>query len=1247
VRQLALLTCAFTLCLGIAQAEEGFQSLFNGKDLAGWDGNPELWSVQDGVITGKTRGQLRQNQFLIWTGGTPADFELRLEFRFEGEANTGVQYRSQRRPDLGEWVVAGYQADIHSNPPYTAMLYDERGRGIIAQRGQKVVIDAKGHKDVTSLEVPVEPVDLNKWHELIILCQGNHLIHRLDGMAAIDVIDEQESDRDLEGVIAFQLHVGPASTAQFRNIRLKNLKKNENSQSQTPAARPEKELPKWVWLQRKDKPAKKLFLRKEFQVASPVSNAQLFVSADDKAKVFLNGKEVADHSGHTSASYVDVTALLQSPNLPLNGPCVIAIEAENKGGAAAALIQLDLESAGKRTQVIVTDDTWLVSPSSKGEWKAAGFANDNWVPAEIVKRLGESPYPLTEEQILSATRLKEPEATPVERLIVAKDFKVERLYTVPKLVEGSWVSMCHDPQGRLIVCDQYGGLFRVTPPGIGGASKLLIEHIDVPIGEAQGLLWAFDKLYVVVNGTGKYESGVYCVTDTDGDDKLDKVEQLQAISGGGEHGPHAAILSPDGQSIYIVCGDASKMFDFTTSRVPPLWDEDGMLPRVYGKGFMKTVPAPGGYVWKMSPDGKTSELITVGFRNSYDIAFNADGELFTYDADMEWDINTPWYRPTRICQVLSGVDYGWRNGSAKFPEFYADTMPPVVNIGPGSPTGICFGYNAKFPAKYQKALFINDWSYGKLYAVHMQPEGAGYRATFEEFITGTPLPLTDIVVNPVDGALYFAIGGRKVQSGLYRVTYTGPESTAPVDAKNAAGAEARDQLHRLQALHVGDHPKAVDTAWPFLASEDHVLRAAARTAIEKRPVEEWGTRALMEKNSTARLESLLALCRVNERPTRNVNEAVDTVPPKWDGTETGPGPARSVTQVSILNALGEADWTQQSLKHQLAGLRILQLAMLRLGAPEAQLRDAILTRIDGLLPTKNPALNMMLLDILVYLQSPKAAEQGIALLEQAPSQEEQINYARSLCYLENGWTPPLRETYFRWFLKAATYRGGVGFELFVKDIRDEALRHLSKEETEHLKPILDQQPELTGPPADAAPRPLVKEWKMDELLLLLQNKLSNRDFNHGRQMFGDARCFGCHRFNGEGGALGPDLTGLAGRFDSRAILESVVEPSKVISDQYAAVQIQTLSGKVVVGRIVNLHGHIMSVNTNMLDPKAIQNVDQREIEVMAPSRVSMMPVGLLNTLNEEEILDLMAFLLSRGDRNNPMFKGATAPQAAR
>ena len=128
---------------------------------------------------------------------------------------------------------------------------------------------------------------------------------------------------------------------------------------------------------------------------------------------------------------------------------------------------------------------------------------------------------------------------------------------------------------------------------------------------------------------------------------------------------------------------------------------------------------------------------------------------------MEWDFNTPWYRPTRVCHVTSGSECGWRNGAGKYPPYYPDNLPPVVDIGPGSPTGVCFGYGAKFPAKYQDAFFICDWSYGKLYAVHLEPTGAATRATLEEFVTGTPLPLTDVIVNPTDGAMYFAIGGRQ------------------------------------------------------------------------------------------------------------------------------------------------------------------------------------------------------------------------------------------------------------------------------------------------------------------------------------------------------------------------------------------------------------------------------------------------------------------------------------------------------
>ena len=112
-----------------------------------------------------------------------------------------------------------------------------------------------------------------------------------------------------------------------------------------------------------------------------------------------------------------------------------------------------------------------------------------------------------------------------------------------------------------------------------------------------------------------------------------------------------------------------------------------------------------------------------GYRNSYDIAFNSEGELFAYDSDMEWDMGMPWYRPTRAVHATSGSDFGWRSGTGKWPTYYVDSLPPMVNIGPGSPVGVTFGYGAKFPAKYQKALFLCDWTFGTIYALHLEPHG--------------------------------------------------------------------------------------------------------------------------------------------------------------------------------------------------------------------------------------------------------------------------------------------------------------------------------------------------------------------------------------------------------------------------------------------------------------------------------------------------------------------------------------------
>src|SRR5262249_40935468 len=162
----------------------------------------------------------------------------------------------------------------------------------------------------------------------------------------------------------------------------------------------------------------------------------------------------------------------------------------------------------------------------------------------------------------------------------------------------------------------------------------------------------------------------------------------------------------------------------------------------------------------------------------------------------------------------------------------------------------------------------------------------------------------------------------------------------------------------------------------------------------------------------------------------------------------------------------------------------------------------------------------------------------------------------------------------------------------------------------------------------------------DELLPLVEKGLTKRDFDRGRALFGQATCFACHRFGNEGGANGPDLTGAAGRFSVRDLLESIVEPSKVISDQYAAVVIETKSGKTVAGRIVNLHAENIRVNTDETDANAITTVTRKQVESMEPSKVSMMPANLLDTFKDDEILDLMAYLLSRGNRGDKMFQPA-------
>lgn len=1061
------LTPRLALKLGIAAAamlltallhsedESGFVSIFNGKDLTGWDGKPGWWRVEDGAITAESTPEkpCAKHNYLIWRGGEPADFELRLEYRLAG-GNSGVQLRSREVPD---WDTRGYQADIEAGDQWTGALFEHERRGI-ALRGQKAVIAADGTKVVTQFADPAElqkVVRANDWNDYRIVARGPEIQLFINGKLTAHAVDRQSGKAAARGIIALQMHPGPPMKVQFRNLRIKEF---------APAAA----------------------------------------------------------------------------------------------------------------------------------------------------------------------------ATPAEKLKTPPGFKVELLYSPAKETEGSWVSMCADSKGRLIVCGQYDeGLFRITPAPTGGdPAATRVEKIVVELSSAQGLCWAFDSLYALVTQNAKTPSGLYRIRDTDGDDRLDQVEPLRPLEGRGDHGWHAIVPGPDGKSLYAIAGNNTKSPDLAASRVPLRWSEDHLLPRFPdARGHMKGVLAPGGVIYRVSADGKDWEIIANGFRNTYDAAFNRGGELFTYDADMEWDIGTPWYRPTRICHVTSGAEFGWRNGAGKWPPYYPDSLPAALDIGPGSPTGVTFGYGARFPARYREALFAADWTFGRIHAVHLRPDGASYRGESEVFISGVPLPVTDLVVHPFDGALYFITGGWRIQTGLYRVTYTGGKTDDPSLAAASKSKAPHAERRKLESFHGKRDPAAIDAAWPYLGHEDRFLRFAARVALEWQDPAAWRERALAEKNPQAALTALMALARVSSR----------------DEFHRQPGDAApdAGLQARILAALDRLDWSRLRVGERIDLLRAYALAFTRFGRPDEATCAKLRARIEPWFPAGDRALDSELCQLLVYFQSPKVAPLALQLVRRAPTQEEQLDYIKSLRMLTAGWTPTLRRDYFSWFNRAAAYHGGASFAGFLQMIKKDALAALTEAEVAALKDVLDAPPPaspMAAFGAALASRAQTTHWTVAALAPALTGGLHGRDFERGRVMFGATGCFLCHRFAGEGGAVGPDLTLSAGRFSPRDLLESIVEPSKAVSDLYGNMVIIKRSGETITGRVVYLREDSVMVNPNMFNPAETVIVDRKEVLSIDPSKVSPMPEGLLSLLTRDEILDLMAYILSGGDASNAVFGRRPGPQ---
>jgi putative heme-binding domain-containing protein len=979
--------------------------------------------------------------------------------------------------------------------------------------------------------------------------------------------------------------------------------------------------PVWIWTNKEAVANERATFSKTFTSDGEVKSALLNITCDNGASVFINGEKAADNTDWDKPTKANVAEFIKP------GENVIRVDARNNGSLAGLVATLTIRFVGdKKPLVIETGPDWLASITGGNDFK----------PAVVIARYGDSPWG---KALIAKTddASSLPDETQIQAL---PGFKVERLYSVPKEQQGSWVTLTEDPEGRLIAADQYGGIYRITLPAPGSDGQVKVEPLSIPkgargeiIGGAHGLLYAFDSLYLMNNEfKGK---GLWRLKDSDGDDRFDKADYLIPLDGGGEHGVHGLTLSPDGKSIFFVNGNHTPVPENLARNRMVGTAEDHLIPRMWDpNGHAKGILAPGGYICKTDPDGKNIELFAGGFRNQYEIAFDTGGELFSFDSDMEWDMGTPWYMPTRINHVVEGGDYGWRSGSGRWPAYYADSLPASVDIGPGSPTGVLFGTGARFPAKYQRALFALDWTFGTMWAVHNEPDGASFKSVKEEFVAGKPMPFTDALISKKDGAMYFTTGGRRSQAALYRVIYQGSESTAP------AGNIQPTAEAKLRHLLESDSPAGLSKAWENLSSKDRFLRFAARSAIERQPVANWAEKALAQTEPQALIEAMIGLARMGDKSL----------------------------QPKLMVALGRLDFSGLPKDLQLPYLRAWQLVFIRMGKPAPEVCGKIAERFDPLFPNSDALVNRELSSLLVFLDSKTIVAKVVPLLATVQDSDitvaseavlarndryskavegmhgnrpnrQAIFFANALREARVGWTPELLGTYFSWFPTTAEWNGGNSFKKFLETIRKTALANCVADPAQRttLETLATAIVANEVVPR-IAPKGPGKNYTTDEIVALAETGMRNRDYEQGRAMFSSVMCANCHLFAGKGGNTGPDLTGAGNRYTIRDLTENITEPSKVISDQYPSEMIRLKNGQAVVGRVVVEENNHLFVMTSAFAPQALTTLADTDVQDRAPHNVSMMPPGLLNSLNPEELLDLYAYILSGGNPQDPRFR---------
>ena len=1058
-----------------------------------------------------------------------------------------------------------------------------------------------------------------------------------------------------------------------------------------------------------------VFFRRDFLVPPQLLKSVLLVAAEGNGEIYLNGQRIGEVFGSAKATGLDLSGRLK-PGVTNH----LAFYVLNATNTAALAVLLELNADLARQSWLTSDATWSASTLTDPQWLTLG-SPPKW-PSAVSRGRADSrannPFdPGKAFDAYNSWKLASgaAQATDPATFTLPPGFKAELVRSaLPE--EGSWIALAFDPQGRLTLAREKKGLLRLsfdssrrgqeadrtspTPESAPSPRRLLdwparVEVINDTLLECRGLLYAHGALYANANNS----KTLVRLRDTLGTGQFDETSDLLKTEGGVGHGRNHLKLGPDGW-LWIAHGNNVHLpKNLSTNSPLKNFAHDRLIPCPWDAGmFDGDALLPAGHILRMKPDGSEVQLWAGGLRNPLDVAFNEHGDLFTFDADMEWDVGCPWYMPNRVLHIVPGADYGWRHGTGRWPAWYPDTLPSVVDIGLASPTAVTFGHGAKFPAKYQKAFYICDWAYGRILAVHMTPQGASYTGTSELFVGGRPLNVTDVCIGP-DGAMWFTTGGRGTQSGLYRVTAVGDEQTAgavnslphpsPLPLGEGTATKARRDTER-----VGSNPPRPASP-PLPAGEGRGEGGSVRVSAASVPANS----AVVTFNRTE--GRAIAGTEVIGLPSLSSPEAILSI--EWNHLFRSDGDKRlfnanfpvwptfagtnshTMHQVKLLLELaGSTNWTADALaatnqpwhsfgslvlaregkseskvrilktlfsdtKHTsgeadaILALRALALTFIRLGAPDEAQRQASLKWLEPLYPSASPRVNQMLVELLVYLRSPQVIAKTVPLLRAATASEDLLLYPFYLRYARDGWTPDARRAVFDALDRAERLPGGRTYFTSITSVRKELLASLTPEERVALgrsagvPPAAGSKANLPSVP----PPRFVKDWKLADLEPRLVEISKGRSYEGARTALLTAQCVHCHRVSNDpafpNSVIGPELLAIGARFGRRDLLLHIIEPSAVIDEKFRQTRLLLKDGDDVSGMVEREADGKLFVRPSPLEEQLIE-VAVNNVRERRLSEVSPMPSGLLNSLRLEQIFDLLAYLEAAGDPKHRNFQ---------